>query len=382
MKNVPDAGRRLLEMRQSSRAAFPGTPLVARTVLDLRSSNEKFVSQTMLLAASWHRHGAKDAGLEVLVVGGENQVLTGFFDEIGARHSCIAPGDNDDFSKSSNKIEAAHADPQGRRVLLLDNDVCFFGGIAEMNGLRATAIAASEAGSARVSDAQWKLIEDELKIPLLRRRFAPINVRWLVAPDPHATDAEDCERYLYVNSGVILFPFGHDHRALWKIHQRRVYECFRDHPLSNDAVTKSDQAGLAVSIAAHGEFAWLPLRFNYRHGCFARGMETPNRIAIVHFTGNVDGDAGLGVTARMTAYWQQYILSKVKRLPPSVPDAEKRRREETARLVLASAHDMIREYDLENRLHAYRRGQGRRARFAAEGPMTGIPDGPSNRQPR
>ena len=45
-------------------------PLVARTVLDLRPAVDKFVSQTLLLAAGWHRYARDDAALEVATVGG------------------------------------------------------------------------------------------------------------------------------------------------------------------------------------------------------------------------------------------------------------------------------------------------------------------------
>jgi hypothetical protein len=329
--------------------------LATRTVLDLRSPLDKYVSQTLLLAASWHRYCPNDTQLEVLTIGNDDQLLFGFLDEIGALHAGIPPGQNDHFSKNSNKISATYPDPQGRRVLLLDNDTCFLGSICELNRLPETAIAASVAGNSRVSDAQWELIRGSVGLPLLRRRFIPLNGQ----PAEEGGDDDIPERYLYLNSGAVLFPVGHDHRPLWSAHQTRIHEFFRDHPLRSKAVTSSDQAALASSIAAHGEFEWLPLRFNYRRGCFRIGAETPDRIGIAHFTGDVPGSSELGLAQRMHAYWQKFMLPKIEGVPSSVAAAEKLRRKEIALEVLSTVLAIIRDYDLEARLDAYRRSRQR-----------------------
>jgi hypothetical protein len=316
-----------------------------------------FVSQTLLLAASWHRHAAADARLEVYTVGGRDAIVDGLLREIGADGEAIAPGGNDDFSPSSNKIEAAHADPGGARVLLLDNDVVFFGGVGDLATLPAGAIAAGEAGTARVTDEQWRIIAGELGMPLLRRRWAPLNT-W----DEAAADVDDAaharapEAYLYLNSGVVLFPAGHDHRDAWKSAQRRIRNHFAGHPLESVAVTSSDQAGLAASVAAHGEFSWLPLRYNYRHGAFRLGLLPADGIGIMHFTGDVPG-AGLSLAQRLEAYWARYIEAKFKRLSPGLPPAEKRRRRDVADAVLAQARALVRDYDLDARLAAWRRAR-------------------------
>ena len=329
--------------------------LACRTVLDLRSPVDKYICQTLLLAASWHRHCAGHSRLEVSTVGGSSPLLARFLEGIGVRQASIAPSPNDDFSKSSNKIEAAHADPEGR-VLLVDNDVCFLGGIDELARFPERGIAAAVAGSPRVTDAQWNSIGAQLGLPLLRRRFTPINDRPLV-PAPAGGDGEGSgpEAFLYLNSGVVLFPAGHDHRASWRTHQRRIYEHFREHPLKSGAVTSSDQAGFATSVAAHGEFTWLPLRFNYRHGCFRLGLEPPDRIRIMHFTGDVPTGPAAGLAQRAHAYWQKFILPKVEAIPASMA-TEKARRRDTALAVLAHVLDIIREYDLEHWLAAYRAG--------------------------
>jgi hypothetical protein len=336
--------------------------IVCRTVLDLRSPIEKYVSQTILLAASWHRHCADHSALEVLTIGPDNPALWRFLDELGIHHSSMPPGRNDAFSKSSNKAEAAYADPSGRPVLLLDNDVCFFGGIDELERLPTSAIAASEAGDLRVSDEHWELIRNQLEMPLLRRRFHPLNKLPLTAEGarPYESDGDHPERYLYLNSGVVLLPGGHDHRLLWLGHQRRIYEYFRDHPLSNVAVTSSDQAGFAASVAAHGDFAWLPMRYNYRRGSFQAGVETANGIRIVHLTGDIEGAEEKGLPDRLRAYWAQIITPQIERLPAAVAPAEKARRLGIAREVEAGALSIVRDYALDDWLEGHRGAKRRR----------------------
>lgn len=327
-------------------AAAP--PLVARTVLDLRPTADKYVSQTLLLAASWHRHARADAALEVHLVGGRDVAIDGLLADIGATAHAIAPSPNDVFSRSSNKIEAAHPDADGRRVLLLDNDVAFFSGLGDLAKVPANAIAAAEAGTARVSEAQWRVIADELALPLLQRRWRPVNT-WDERVAAGATRADAPKSVLYLNSGVVLFPAGHDHRMPWRTHQRRIRDRFAGDPLESVSVTSSDQAGLATSVAAHGEFAWLPLRFNYRHGAFRLGLEPASRIAIMHFTGDVPG-AGRALSERLDAYWARYIVGKLARLTAAVGAAEKRRRRDEAAQALASAQAIVRDYDLDARL--------------------------------
>lgn len=323
--------------------------LVCRTVLDLRSPLDKYVSQTLLLAASWHRHCAGDARLEIVTVGGDSPVLRRFLDGIGVVCSHMAVGPNDDFSKSSNKIGAAHPDPAGGAVLLLDNDVCLLAGIGELQQMPTDSIAASVAGSLRINEAQWACIRDDLGFPLLRRQFRAIN------DCPAIADGEpDPENFLYLNSGVVLLPPGHDHRHAWLTLQRRVYDFFREHPLRTAAVTASDQAAFAASVAEHGQFAWLPVRFNYRHGCFRLGLEPVERIAIVHMTGDVPNSQELGMGQRIQAYWEHFILSKLAKLPESLPVAEKSRRVDIAMAVLAATQAIVRDYELERWLGEYR----------------------------
>jgi hypothetical protein len=323
-----------------------------RTVLDLRAASDKFISQTLLLAASWHRFCRDDGTLEVSTIG-DSRPLSAFLDEVGAVHRGIPPGRNDDISKSGNKIEAAGPDPAGRRVLLLDNDTCILGRIDELSGMSKAGIAASIAGEPRVGDAQWELIRSELGLPLLKCGYTPLN-HWS-AEEAH--EEAPPERYLYANSGVLLFPAGHDHRGLWANHQRRIQEFFNRHPLSTDAVTSSDQAALATSIAAHGSFEWLPLRFNYRPGAFRIGLETPDRIRILHFTAEPPDVAGLGLTERMLAYWQHFVLPRIEALPASLDLREKSRRREIALDVLSLLLALIRSYDLDSRFAACRSAQ-------------------------
>lgn len=317
------------------------TALVARTVLDLRPGTGKYVRQTMLLAASWHRHARSDAGLEVLTIGTAGMALADFLQTLGVRHVRIAPGANDDFSRNGNKIEGACPDAAGRRVLLLDNDTCFLGGLADLGQIPATAIAAAQAGNARVDDKQWELVRDGIGLPLLRRTWAPLNV-------PGGEDASARrERWLYLNSGVILFSAGHDHREAWQSSQRAIHDYFRDHPLASAAVMASDQAGFATSVAMHGGFAWLPLRFNYRPPCFGLGLEAAGDIRVLHFTNDIDDEIGAGIAGHLDAYWNRRILARIDRLPASVPAMERERRRIQALEALWLVEALVKEYDLE-----------------------------------
>ena len=331
-----------------------GRHLVARTVLDLRSDNPKYLCQTLLLAASWHKHAACDTGLEVLTIGTPQPALANFLQSLDAHQACIEPGRNDVFSRHSNKIQGAGPDPAGRRVLLLDNDTCFLGRPAQLTYLPATAIVAAEAGNARVSDAQWHLIRQNLGLPLLRREWTPLNQRIAASIEKPSVGGE---RWIYLNSGVILFPSGLDHQPAWQSQQRAINDYFVGHPLASDAVTTSDQAGFASSVSTHGDFAWLPPRFNYRPPCFCLGLEATDRIVILHFTADLDNAGRLGMAERINAYWHQRILARIDRLPTatSMPDRDWRRAQAVA--AMEKVMDIVREYDLDTWLAVVRRSR-------------------------
>jgi hypothetical protein len=325
--------------------------IIARTVLDLRSRQDKFVSQVLLLAAGWHRYCRDHVRLEVLTVGPAQAEVTTFLDELGIVHAGIAPSANDAFSRTSNKIEAAYPDAQGRRVLLLDNDTCFLGSVADLAQLPADAIAAAEPGHLRVTPEQWELMRDALGLPLLRDRFEPVNAP---ARQPAGAQGEPPERSVYFNSGAVLFPAGHDHRATWLSHQQRIFDFFREHPLASKAVLASDQAAFATSVAAHGAFAWLPLRFNYRYGCFRRGLEPRERIAIVHLTGDLADAHALSLSQRVDAYWTRFILDRMQDLATQLEPAQFQQRQQVAQEVRADLAALVRDYGLDGRLDAFR----------------------------
>ncbi|MGV8932027.1 MAG: hypothetical protein ACOH1R_07965 [Luteimonas sp.] len=340
-------------------AAIPAA-LVCRTVLDLRCRDDKYISQTLLLAAGWHRHCAHQSVLEVLCVGGTDPLLSAFLDELSATSLSCEPGPNDDFSLSSNKIQGATPDWAARRVLLVDNDVCFLSALDGLAQIPAGSIAASEAGNLRVSTEQWELISRTLGLPLLRRPFHPLNRRPLARGQDQVSaciDGETPVRPIYLNSGVVLFPAGHDHRNQWLAHQRMIHSYFRGHVERSEAVDASDQAALATSIAAHGAFDWLPLRFNYRYGGFRHGLEPADRIAIAHLTGDVADSHTLDMAARIEAYWQKFILSKINVPSPDTIQAD--HRTDIALSVRNKLLELVRDYDLERWLSRFRSARSR-----------------------
>lgn len=331
--------------------------LLVRTVLDLRPATAKYLGQCLLLAASWHRNARADSDFEVLQIGGGNTGLERFLDDLGARHARITPGANDDFSAYGNKIEGSRPGPAGGRVLLLDNDTCILGGLSQLADLPAGAIAAAEAGHVRVSDAQWQRVGEDLGLAILRREWAPLNPR--VNPAP--ADAPLLrERWLYLNSGVILFPAGYDGRGAWAALQRAIHDGFAGHALADDAVSGSDQAGFAASVAAHGEFAWLPARFNYRPPCFCLGLEPVDRIGILHFTADIDPAGLSGAGERIDAYWRQRIFPRIDRLPASVTTADRDWRRAQAADALQRVQELARAYELDRWLD-----EAQRSRVAA-----------------
>src|SRR5690606_13461477 len=85
----PGRSARLIAMHEGRRGMTPNA-LTCRTVLDLRCSNDKFISQTLLLAASWHRHCADHSALEVMCVGQPDELVKSFVEDMGA--TCLACG--------------------------------------------------------------------------------------------------------------------------------------------------------------------------------------------------------------------------------------------------------------------------------------------------
>lgn len=322
-------------------AAAP--PILVRTVLDLRPRTDRYLRQVALLAASWHRHARGGSRLQVLTIGAPDAALAALMARLGVEHACIAPGANDDFSRNGNKIQGCGPDPRGGRVLLVDNDTCFLGDLRDLQRVRPDAIAAAEPGGARVSDAEWQLVRDGLGMPLLRQVWAPLNdrVRGAGATLPG-------ERWLYLNSGVILFPAGLDHRQRWASAQRAIRDHFAGGAHASAAVTTSDQAGFAASVAAHGAFAWLPARFNYRPPGFCLGLEPAERIRILHFTGDVDDGQACGIGDALERYWRQRVLARLDRLPPSVAGAERRWRREQAMHAFAMVRAIVDAYELDD----------------------------------
>lgn len=333
--------------------------IACRTLLDLRPATAKYVSQAFLLAASWHKHVAGSAPLRVGVIGDGAPGFHAFLYEVGAECEAMPPGPNDGFSRSSNKIQMAYPDAGGNRVLLLDNDTCFLAAIDGLHGLRASAIVAAQAGRMRISDAQWQVLDSGLGTPLLRRRYRVVDAQ-PVAPVP---DDGPADGYLYLNSGVVLFPAGLDPRSDWYGRQARIRALFEGHPLASPAVAGSDQAGFAALVGMHGDFAWLPLRFNFRRGCFRLGSAPSAPIAILHLTGNVPDSDAMGLEERVMAYWSRLVMPGVSGLGGAIPPAEQARRVEDALSARDAVLGIIREYDLDRRVRlarapAVRRGPG------------------------
>ena len=320
-------------------------PIRIRTVLDARSRSSKYLFQVLLLAASWHRHVRRTAPLEVLVIDELPRDMRRFLTELGAQIRTSAPDPNDYISRTSNTIVGA-CDTEGQRILLVDNDVVFQGDLSDLCETDSQYVMGSIAGQMRVNDSQWSAIREHFGCgPLSTNRCSLRElIRAAVEPEYQPKPLAN----VYVNGGVLLLPVGEEFGPLWRRCVREIGELFKTHPLRNGSVYGSNMAGLAMAIAKYGKFFWLDTRFNYRAGCFALGLEPPERIEIVHLTGL--NDTHRTVTRRIEYYWQQKMIRQFSRATsPALSSEDVRIRLD----VIESQHhellSLIDEYDLDRR---------------------------------
>jgi len=316
--------------------------LCVRTVIDARARTTKYLYQVLLLAASWHKHVRHNAPLEVMIVGEPPEALCRFLESLGVFWTTVDPDPNDAISKTSNTIVGA-VDTVGRRILLVDNDVMFWGDLSELMHVDGNLCQGSVAGAIRVADAQWKVISEHLGfsplpsslIPLGQRTRAVVNVDY----QPKALSN------VYVNGGVLLLPEGDRFGIAWRRYVREIAELFERHALRTKSVYGSNMAGLAMAIADHGRFEWLDLRYNYRADCFVLGLESPEQIEIVHLTGF--DDSHRSVTKRIEAYWQGKMMKRFGKVKPALTREEQERRLAIIDEFRQELLSLVREYDLD-----------------------------------
>ncbi len=319
--------------------------MIIRTVLDLRPQVPKFVFQTLLLTASWHRFSAHHTPLEIFTLGKASEPLHAFLSSLGAHVQEIQPNANDGFSKTSNTIQGAEHDPRNR-VLLLDNDVVLSKDIGPLKKLATDTMYGSASGNIRVGQPQWDHIAETLDL-------YPLSVRPVIPPTSqmnslitHGSDVEPLD-IAYVNGGVLLLPTNAEFAKTWTKHQRAIFDAFEKHPLANGAVRGSNMAALATTIHDHEKFDWLPIGYNYRHSCFALGMEDVESIYMVHMTGFADKTDTTSLSDWIQEYWEEKIASGIHRLSHLLEDQETERRRFIANAVRDNITKTVKDYDLD-----------------------------------
>ena len=319
-----------------------------RTLLDGRASAPRYARQTALLAASWHAFARSAAPFEVRLIGDTSARLRDFLGELGVPLVAASPDANDAYAKTANCISGAYRDGP-ERVLLLDNDTCFLASPTALEAVPEDECAGAVAGDDRISAEQWRRIERRLGIEGLPVRASTLRQRFR-AEKQHGLPAL-MER-LYVNAGVLLLPESPVFPALWSREIARVRELFVDDPVASDAVSASCQAGLALAIAHHRRFTWLPAGYNHRPLNFALGDALDEEIAILHMTGDgavADGDR---IDEHFDAYWEHFVGRPLCAIRARIGEAAYARRRERLDGCRAELARVVREYELDSVLAA------------------------------
>ena len=318
--------------------------MIVRTVLDLRTGLPKFILQTLLLAASWHRFAQNTAQLEVLHIGELPPALRNMLNELGVKTTGTEPNSNDVFSKTSNTIQGAKP-VDGHQILLLDNDVTFTGSIDDLCTLPSTSVYGAVAGIYRVTAAQWAHIKT---VGLVTAPCTPQTPRTaLVGALANRQPAPAPLSFGYANGGVILFPSDYDFRSTWVAQQRTIAQAFDGHPLHSGSVTQSNMAALATTIGSYGTFNWLPPGYNYRHADFAVGLCPSSEVRLVHMTGLGKRAQASTLSGWVNEYWSLKMTKGLNSLRSILHSDEFERRLAELSAVHRTILTTIATYDLD-----------------------------------
>lgn len=315
-----------------------------RTVLDARPGvSKKYIWQTCLLAASWRHYMAAASPLDVLIIGEIPETVSKFLEALGVGLIPAQPHANDHISRTSNKLQGVAVDVGTEPVLLVDNDVCFVGDAKKlaMGTPPDVDVMASVAGNARVSDAQWEHIENQIGLK-------PLEYPWLALNDEFQSSLTGVlsrpRHALYLNGGVVWLRNPVAFGEMWARHIRLIAELFENHPLRDRNVCRSDQAGMATAIGVKGGFAMLPVEYNYRPHCFWMGRSRPDEVKIIHMTNmNMAGIDSLNTIEKMMRlFWKERVYQKI----PHSPTDRRKALMDGADSILRKICVLISEYNL------------------------------------
>ena len=314
-----------------------------RTLLDGRASSPRYARQVALLAASWHAFARTAAPFEVRLIGDASARLRDFLRELGVPVVAARPDVNDAYAKTANCISGAYRDG-AERVLLVDNDTCFLASPTALEAVPEDACAAAVAGDDHISREQWRRIERRLGVTALPTEVATLREQFRATKRRQRIVATE---RLYVDAGVVLLPASPAFPALWSREVARVRELFVGDPLASDAVSASCQAGLALAIAHHRRFAWLPAGYNHRPLNFALGDALDGEITILHMTGDGAVAEGERIDQHLDAYWEHFAGRLLLDIRARIGEAAYVRRREQLDHCRAGLARLVREYRLD-----------------------------------
>jgi hypothetical protein len=284
-----------------------------RTVLDARpSAQQRFPRLTLLLAHSWAAFGGGPP-LEVVVVGSAPPTVLARLRELGAELIHGDPHPMTSMTKWANKLVALR-EASETPVLLVDNDVCFLGEVATLDGRR---VRAAVEGAPKVKDAQWAHIAAVAGLSPLAAEWVPprAELEARLEGGPPRTN-----HLLYLNGGVVWVRQPAELERIWARHMTAISNAFNGHPLGTGLMRKHDQPALATSVAECGGFDLLPLAYNYRPVCFGIGLPDQPRILHLLQLGR-HGEQPLSKT--VAAYWEGRIITLIRHYNRDVELAER-----------------------------------------------------------
>ena len=281
-----------------------------RTVLDVRPEvSRRYRTQILLLVASWRAHVTPegDIPLEVVILGDPAAPLTEILASFGAQLLFAEPCAAGRLAPTANKIAGLLVPADGDGVWLVDNDTCFVGPVGLPDNFRDAEVAVAPAGRFRVSDKQWQIIEAELGLRPPDYAWTPLNEAYCAQV---ARRSAMKSRRFYANAGSVLVRSPTDFGRRWEAYVERIALHFRNHPLGNKHVCRSDMAGLAVALGEVRNFALLPDGWNYRPPSLWACREVAPEVRLLHLTDirEPKGYGGRPISRMVEDFWRDRML--------------------------------------------------------------------------
>ena len=323
--------------------------MLIRTVLDCRPGDPKFYAAICLLIASWSRCLKTRAPLQILAVGQVPQALRSFISDHGADLRGIQGDPDLSFVATGNTLLGGEASVDGQRILLIDNDTVFLRPPDELDAVPEDKLGGANSGSDRISDANWCKIEQDLNLPTLPGGQILDKSRLDQMRSPTAPLVRLPRGY--INGGVLLLPKDPKFVLTWKRHIIRIRDHFEGRTDQQNALCRSNMAGLATATAAHGGAYWLDDGLNYRHYHFLLNARPLDRICILHMTGyprfGWPTPEHSGVSGYVDTYWRSRILEPLVGLRPNMPESGWSDAMETSDAVHDHLLSVVSELDLD-----------------------------------